>query len=350
LSSFVLRILFSGLMAFVPSEDGTEVTVLLLNTEHASHTSDGAVLPPHKPFVVARAGNCTGTCPKRDADIAGFVYRDLGATAAGDALEASHVDGGVWSLSGSDLTIRKGSTSDPDLPSLSITSSASTSNIPTTSAEREDYKWVANLKQLCAGGCALNPALLGSNPPAGLIAARFRIRNGKVFTWSVARIGGNVTPVQFKRLDGTGSTSSYVQAVASAVGVDIEVEGSSIELAETSFAGDPRRTMRLEPDSSGKVEMAVLNLPPFVPPASPDNEAPEVGKHFETYYDLLQNPPARETRLVPRAGTATGTPVSWQSVHPQNVLYSDLLNGLRMNAGRSMYDRVLCPPASIPLP
>jgi hypothetical protein len=337
-------------MAFVPSEDGTEVTVLLLNTEHAAHTSDGAVLPPHKPFIATRAGNCTGTCPKRDADVAGFVYRDLGATAAADALEAAHVNGGVWSLNGSDLTIRKGSTSDPDLPALSIATSSSTSNIPTTSAEREDYKWVANLKQLCAGGCTLNSALLGSNPPAGLIAARFRIRNGKVFTWSVARIGGNVTPVQFKRLDGTGSTSSYVQAVASAVGVDIQVEGSSIELAETSFAGDARRTMRLEPDASGKVEMAVLNLPPFVPPASPDNEAPEVGKHFEAFFDLLQNPPAREARLVPRAGTATGTPVSWQSVHPQSVLYSDLLNGLRMNAGRSMYDRVLCPPASIPLP
>lgn len=354
MSSFVLRILFSGLMAFVPSEDGTEMTVLLLNVDHAYHTSDGAALPAHKPLILARAGNCTGTCPKRDAAIAGFIFNDTASsTAAADALEAALGNGGGWILSGSDIDVRKGNANDPALPALSIVSGQRTAIVPTTSAERRDFSWVANLKQLCAGGCTLNPALLGTNPPAGLIAARFRIKSGNVFTYSVARIGGDVTPVHFKRLDGTGSASSYTQAVASWVGADIEVSGSSIEIAETSFSGGAGRSMRLEPDANGKVEVAVLNLPPFIPPASPDNEAPEVGKHFEAYYELLQNPQARETRLVPRAGAPSGTSypqVGWQNVHPQSVLWSDLLNDLRLNHGRSMYDRVLCPPAGIPLP
>jgi hypothetical protein len=353
LTSFVLRILFSGLMAFVPSEDGTEVTVLLLNVDHAYHTSDGAALPSHKPLILARAGNCTGTCPKRDGAIANFMFVDSSSSAAADALEAAVDGGGAWLLAGSDITINKGSANDPALPALSIRSGVrGTSIVPTTSTERSDFSWVANLKQLCANGCTLDPAVLGSNPPVGLIAARFRLKTGNVFTYSVARIGGNVTPVNFKRLDGTGNASAYTQAVASWVGADIEVSGSSVEIAETSFGGGAGRTMRLEPDANGKVEVAVLNLPPFIPPASPDNEAPEVGKHFEAYYELLQNPPARETRLVPRAGAAGAAypQVGWQYVHPQSVLWSDLLNALRLNHGRSMYDRVLCPPANIPLP
>ena len=40
--NFIVRILFSGLMALVPNEDGTELTVLLLNVDHAYHTSDEA--------------------------------------------------------------------------------------------------------------------------------------------------------------------------------------------------------------------------------------------------------------------------------------------------------------------
>ena len=353
MSSFVLRILFSGLMAFIPNEDGTEVTVLLLNTSHAYHTSDGTVLPPHKPLILARAGNCTGTCPKRDAAIAGSMFSDSSAAAAADALEAALGGGGAWLLAGSDLTINKGSAGDPDLPPLALRSGVRSTIVPTTSTEREDYSWVANLKQLCGNGCTLNPALLGPNPPAGLVAARLRLRSGNVFTYSVARIGGDVTPVHFKRLDGTGSTSPYTQAVASWVGADIQVSGSSIEIAETGFSGGAGRSMRLEPDANGKVEVAVLNLPPFVPPASPHNEAPEVGRHFEMYYELLQNPPARETRLVPRAGAAPGAAypqVGWQFVHPQNVLWSDLLNALRLNHGRSVYDRIVCPPADIPQP
>jgi len=47
MTTFVLRILFTGLMAFIPNENGTEVTVLLLNADHY-HTSDGAAMQAHQ--------------------------------------------------------------------------------------------------------------------------------------------------------------------------------------------------------------------------------------------------------------------------------------------------------------
>lgn len=349
---FILRILFSGLMVFVPSQDGKQLTVLLLNVDHAHHLSDGTALPSHKALLLARAGNCTGDCTTRDADVASYVFADLAPATALDSLEAAVTGGGAWQLSNSELSVQKTSTEDPDLPELVLkrnvrgTANGQPLAIPTTSAEREDFSWVADLSQICPS-CSLDPSVHAAQPP-GLVAARLVLRTGDVFTYSVARIGSNVTPVHFNRLDGTGSSSPYSQAVATWVGADIAVSGSSVQIAESKFDSSAQRTMTLSPDTNGKVEVALLNLPPFVPPASPYNNRPQVGKHFEMYYSLAETPPALEARLVPRAGAAAGSPsypeVDWQSIHPQTALASDLLNQIRLNAGRSAYDRILCPP------
>lgn len=341
MSTFVLRILFTGLMAFIPNENGTEVTVLLLDA-HGIHTSDGAAMQDHKAILYARPGGCSGDCVDDDTTIASFTFRDQSSSVALDSLAYALGNGSAWLISGSDIAVN-GS----NLPALNIIDGvAGTDIIPTTSTQRRDVAWVADLAELCGTGCTLDADLFDAVPPS-IVAARFTIDAGDLYTSSVARLGSDVTPVHFKRLDGTGSTSSYAQAVASWVGVDIEVTGSSIQLVETKHDNSTGRTMTLTPDSNGKVEVAVVNLPPFVPPASTSNAAPQVGKHFEMYYELLESPPARETRLVPRAGAPSGTSVpevSWSSVHPETAIYSELLNRLRMDTARSLYDRTICPP------
>ena len=349
MSTFVLKILFTGLMAFIPNDNGTEVTVLLLNTDHY-HTSDGAAMQAHKPLIYAR-GNCSGACVNDDQNIAESTFHDQSSAAALDSLTYALGNGSAWAISGSDIAVQKSSGA-ANLPSLHIrndlrgTVNGQPRIIPTTSAERQDISWIPSLQQLCTNGCAIDSDLLATVPPS-IVAARFKINSGDLYTYSVARLGSDVTPVHFKRLDGTGSTSSYVQAVASWIGLDIEVTGDSIDFVETKHDGSTGRTMTLSPDESGKVEVAVVNLPPFVPPASSNNDAPQVGKHFEMYYELLDSPPARETRLVPRAGAPSGTSVpqvTWTSVHPSGAITSELLNRLRFEPGRSLYDRVICPP------
>lgn len=350
MTTFVLRILFTGLMAFIPNENGTEVTVLLLNSDHY-HTSDSAAMPAHKSFVLARAGNCSGTCVDDDTNIAYDMFRDLSPSARLDSLAYALGNGSAWVISGSDIAVQKSSGA-ANLPALQIrndvrgTINGQPEIIPTTSASRQDYSWIPALKELCGSGCTFDSDLFDTVPP-GIVAARFKIDSGDLYTYSIARLGSDVTPVQFKRLDGTGNTSSYVQAITSWIGLDIEVTGTSIDFVETKHDGSTGRAMTLSPDASGNVEVAVLNLPPFVPPASSNNEAPQVGKHFEIYYDLLETPPARETRLVPRAGAPSGTTVpqvTWSSIHPSSAVSSELLSRLRMEPGRSLYDRVLCPP------
>jgi hypothetical protein len=346
---FIVRILFSGMMVFVPNSNGTELDVVLLNVPHAHALSDGTTLAHHKPVVIARAGNCTGTCPTNDTNIATYLFADKANDAAIDTLETAVDGGGAWDISGSDISVLKG-IGDPDLPALDIeTGVRGTSIIPTTSTEREDYSWLATLSDICAN-CGFDSDVLGADPPEGLVAARFHLSSGKLFTYSVARIGSNVTPVQFKRLDGQGSASSYSQAIATWMAADITVSGDSIRLVETKFDNSSGRTMTLTPDSNGRIEIAVLNLPPLVP-ATPD-PTPGVGKHFERYYDVTSNPPSAAARLVPQPGAAAGAPsysaVTWQSIHPQETLWSELLNALRMNVSRSAYDITLCPPANAP--
>jgi hypothetical protein len=357
--SFLLRILFSGLTVFIPSQDGHEVTVLLLNVGHSYHTSDGASLAHHKPLLIARAGSCSGDCPTRDSAVARFIYEDKSVSEAQDALEEAVGGGAAWALAGSDLSLHKGSSTDPDLPELSFrtnvrgTVGGQPLPIPTTSTEREDYSWLANLKEVCPTDCTIDPAVLATTP-SSIVAARFHLRSGTVFTYAIERLGANVTPVQFKRLDGSGSASSYSQAVASWIGADVTINASNVQIVEDKFDATAGRSMTLSPDENGKVEMAVLNLPPFVPPASPINDAPQVGKHFEAYYEVSETPQASETRLVPYPGAAPSVgsypEVAWSDVHPTTALWSELLNKLRLNVGRTMYDRTVCPPAGDPKP
>jgi hypothetical protein len=351
LTPFILKILFSGLMIFTPSQDGNEVTVLLLSASPSHHTSDGSALQQHKPLIIARGGGCSGDCPTRDGEIAQFVYADQSLATAQDSLEAATAGGGAWVLSGSDISLQKASSSDPALPALSFTNDvrATSSIIPSTSTEREDISWIANVKQLCGSTCALDSSVLDSVPPSSIVA-RLHIRNGRLFTYSVSRIGTNVTPVHFARLDGSGSASTYSQAIASWVGAELEISGSGIEVVESKFNGDPGRTMTLTPDANDSMEIAVINFPPFVPPASSVNDAPQVGKHFEMYYDVLASPPAAETRLVPFAGALSGASVptvSYTTVHPSTAVYSTLLNKLRLDVGRTAFERVFCPPGYI---
>jgi hypothetical protein len=349
-STFVLRILFTGLMAFIPNENGTEVTVLLLNADHY-HTSDGAALQAHKAVLYAR-GNCSGDCVVDNSEIATYTFRNQPSATALESLGTALGNGSAWLIAGSDISVQKSSSGAANLPALNlIDNTRGTVNgqpqvIPTTSNERRDISWLTRLTQVCGSGCAIDSDVFNTIPPE-IIAARFKLTTGDVYTYSIARLGSDVTPVHFKRLDGTGSTSSYVQAVATWIGADIQVTGDSVKFVETKYSGATGRTMTLSPDSSGKVEVAVVNLPPFIPPASPNNDAPQVGKHFEMFYDLLQTPPDRETRLVPRAGAPSGTTVpqvTWSSIHPSSAVYSELLNGLRLDVGRSFYDRTICPP------
>ena len=351
MTGFILRIFFTGLIALRPSPDGTEVTVLLVNTPHEYALADGTALAHHMPLVVARAASCEGTCTTEDhASIAQFLYANKTSPQAVTALNGALLGGGAWLLSSSDLTLVG-----PDAP-LSIrtnvrgrTETGGLHLVPTTPAEREDISWVAALSDLAPGTQGFKAAVTSSEaPPSCMIVARLRLRSGSLFTYSLVKIDGKARPVHFRKPSGEGPEVAYTQAVANWVAAEIHVPGDSVEIVDQNFNDSTkRRSMKLHPQD-GVVEIAVLNLPPFEAP-SPDAVAPlpAPGQHFQIYYDLVKAPPARADRLVPFAtstGSATDPQVDWAMLHPRQALWSNLLEQLNLSPrGKSPYDLALCP-------
>lgn len=348
--TFILRIFFTGLIAFVPNEDRTQLTVLLLNMPHEYRVSDGTAIPHHMPLLLARAGGCAGQCPQRDADIAHFLFAGEALPDAVDALQNALLRGGGWALAGSELSIRNGCPAESGLGSplaiqtnLRRSENGHPSSIPLSAEERSDFSWVADVRQLNAAHRGFSPAVLAAEPPADLVAARLTLRNGRISTYRLVQIDGKVEPVHFQPLAG-GAELPYAQAVASWVVAEIEVSGDSVQVADQPFgAAKARRTMTLAPQN-GVVEVAVLNLPPFEAPVVQMRSRPGAGRHFERFFDLMSMPVPAAARPVPQALTRAGEPaIDWAVVHPQAEQWSDLLVKLRMGITRGPYDQTLCP-------
>lgn len=349
---FILRIFFSGLITFVPNADNTEVTVLLLDS-HGHTTSDGGALPHHKPVLVTRALGCEGDCTPREPSVAQFLFADKAVDQAADALHAAVLGGSAWSLADTELSIRSAGEACLQPPLTLVRDARGVENghpkaIPTTAQERRDFSWVPDLDQILPSLGDLEPSLFAARPPRTVVAARLRLRSGTLSTHSVVRVDGKVQPIAFRAGGGT-SNVSYNQAVAGWVSAEIVVPSDGIEIVAQDFDDGTLRTMTLKP-KDGLVEMAILNLPYFEPPAADaPRPTPQPGKHFEAYYDTAKVHPAAADRPVPHVQT-TGIQADWQLVHPREQLWSALLEKLRLEADRGPYDVLLCPTSQNGMP
>lgn len=352
MDGFTLKIFFSGLIALLPSSDGKELTVLLVNGAHEYRLADDSVMAHHRPLLLARAGSCEQTCttPQDQAAIAQYIYAKKTPAQAAAALNGALAGGGAWQLSGSDLTL-------PGLPdNLVIQRNArgrledgSLQSVPTTPAEREDFSWVASLGAIAPGITGFKAGVTAEEPPPVCqVAARLKLRSGRVFTYSLIKVDGKAKPIHFRKPSGEGPDAPYSQALANWVEAEIHVPGDFIEIVDQNF--DDRehfRTMKLYPQE-GKVEVALLNMPDFEAP-DPGAEAPTPapGQHFQIYYDLVKTPPARAARPVPHLAlspSASDPQTEWGALHPRLALWSDLLEQLNLSPrGKGPYDLSLCP-------
>lgn len=349
----VLRIFFSGLMAFVPAKDGKELTVLLVNATHDMKLADGSTLPHHTPMLLARAANCAPAPCTVDAAVAKFLFPDVSPGKAADALAKAIAGGGAWPLSNVDVSL---ATADGPLEIRTTarrrTAAGAPDPVPMTPAERADFSWVPHLTAIVPGIGELKPELLGPHPPSSLVAARFHLRSGSVITYSMIRVDEKVRPIEF-RVSDKGNAVPYAQALANWVEAEIHVSADAIDLVTTNFDTGAASTVKLRPQGD-VVELAVLNLQSFTRP-NPKAKAPlpKPGQHFEVYYDLMTAPPPHGQRPIPRLPAtlkASDPQVDWIAVHPQNER-SDLLDALEMNPRgkrKSSYDLSLCPGSQIP--
>ncbi len=362
--TFVLRIFFAGLIAFVPSKDGRELTVLLLDAREASQASDGTAIPRHQPILLARAGHCQGDCGTGDLAIARLFFRDgSDAAARRDLAEAlGQGRGTAWRLDGSDLAVvaagvtgAAGSepAAGPSLkPDHTAAAAGAARHLPQKPAEQTDFDWIANLGQIVPSAGVVDPDVLAGQPKKGLIVARLRLRSGRVWSYRLAltpdRHRKQVQLFGFKPLRGKGADVGYSQALAAWVAADIGVAGDSVEIVESHFSGAGVRRVRLAPEK-GLVEVAILNVPLPPPPQEAGHDAAavhQVDPHFERYFDLARVPPARDQRAVPRA--IAGLTVPPRAEEPPSALLAGLnLDLASVDRGKGFYERILCAMAQL---
>ena len=126
----------------------------------------------------------------------------------------------------SDLSHRKGNPNDPDLPALNIVQNvAHAAIIPDHVRRARGFRLDGRHEADRAVRLRVqhrSPRLAAARDSSRRACSCAAARSSPT---RVARIGSNVTPVHFQRLDGTGGASSYSQAIASWVGAEIEVSG-----------------------------------------------------------------------------------------------------------------------------
>lgn len=347
---FVLRIFFSGLIAFIPGSDGNELNVVLLRTPHAYELADGSMLAHHKPLLLARAASCEGTC-RTDAQtsIAEFLYSRKTTPEALTALDGALLGGGAWQLAGSALSING-----PDGPLEILTGvrghdeNGVPDRVPKTAAERADFTWIADIRQIAPATDGYKSSLTQSGDPGDLVAARLKLRSGKISTYSVIKIDGKARPIHFRKPSGEAPDAPYQQALANWVEATIHISGDSLEVVDQDVVEPTRkRTMKLHPQN-GVIEIALLNLPPYQAP-DPDapSPSPQPGQHFQLYYELVNTPPAQAQRLVPHQSlspSASDPQTDWAALHPRAEMWSNLLEQLGLSPrGKGPYEVALCP-------
>ncbi len=330
--TFVLRIFFMGLIAFVPSRDGKELTVLLVETRPGYVASDGSLIPPHQPMLLARAAKCWGHCGIGNFTHAGFFFAKVGEAGANRLLSAALSHGAAWELDGSDLSIVD---AQPSRAALSLQTE--------DSAERKAFGWIADLGQIIPSTGTVDPDVLACRPQKGLVTSRLRLKSGKVWTYRFIHLADKVLPVKFRTLQGTDEKEGFSRPIADWVAAEIEISGDSVEIVENRFGCGEIRTIRLAPEN-GLVELALMNIPP-PPPQSFDgsHREHEPAAHFEMYYDLAQTPPPSDRRPVPHV------PAQQSSLppEPEKRIPSKLLDALTLGDPKGFYERILCPPARL---
>lgn len=341
---FLLRVFFSGLIAFVVSADRTEMTVLMLET-HNHTISDGTALAHHTPLVAIRGESCSGDCTPRNLSVAAVLFPDKTEEQAADMLEAAVSGGSAWLLANSEISVRPAAGTSLQ-PALTIEGGRPSVNgvpaaIPATAEQRADFSWVPDIKTVLPSFGQFNPQLFGERPPQNLVAARLRLRNGTFKTAKLARIDGKVKPVGFRAM-GSAQPTDVFQAAATFAMAEITVPGSEITFTARNFDDGSERTMTLTPHN-GIIDAAFLNLPALDVPDDPDAPVtPSPAVHWEAYFSLAATPAPVDQRPVPYARPTT-LEQDYDILHPRAELWSPLLDKLRFGIARSAYDPILCP-------
>jgi hypothetical protein len=295
---FTLRLIFYGLIAFVPDSSGQGMLAIMPNTA-GMVASDGCPLPEHQQVFILREGTCASSnCGD------GKIF----PVAPQHRFEIEPAYTIPWW----------------EIKDLATMAGGEQPALPDSALETRDVGWIPLLPTVAPGAGGF-PAVCVPWPEYCPIQAMFRLHHGTTSVCHLVhtRKEDPVHAFRFKPLVGSASSRPVVQALADAVLVEIPVLGDEVVITATPFDWSGTIQHKLHPDATGRVTLIAANFgaPHMVKaggsgaggePLTSGGErcdATSPARHFEAFYALSEGSFPNESRRVPHALTEEKAPV-----------------------------------------
>jgi len=310
--AFTFRIVFSGLMAFVPDEPFEvtntpgSISVLLPNAlapRLLNPTAQGEkeveqeplILPPHYPFLLFDMDTLRQS---RDQEFF-FVKESSGSVRV--------TRQGAVPLLSKDLALRPDGR-DSNQGGLRLVNEEVEDPENPSAADLESLFWLKKIGKLRGRARNVNSRLLGAvKEDENLIASRLMLTTGRLRTFEVSGLKW-----QYVEAGAQISDPAAGERVATKLALEFEAD-EMVKIVFRDFGGQTSTKLIFAPkvdEPYEDVEIQIQNLEPErLLEITQDDEgepAPEIDPDFSIYYDLLDGFKTTDARPVPRRVVAPG--------------------------------------------
>jgi hypothetical protein len=316
--AFTFRIVFSGLIAFVPDKpfDGTEpvksIHVLLPNAlkprllKPSKPSDDGSVqepliLPPHYPLLVFDTKTLQ---PVRDPQF--FFVKE---NSDSGFFSGSATQRGMAPLLSSDITILPDGR-EPDHGGLRLINGRPKDESNPTEEELQSLSWLKKIDKLGGGIRNVDPRFLESlSKDEKVIVARLLLTTGRLRTFEVSG-----PKWQYLELGAPIKDPEAGDRVATKLALEFEAD-HMVKVVFRSFGSTTPSKLIFAPPAQEPFEdvrIDIQNLEPekILEMDQDEDEdlhpAPEIDPDFSIFYDLLEGFGETDPRPVPRRSVPAG--------------------------------------------
>jgi len=318
---FTLELVLAGLIALVPSQDGTKLTILLVESRSEFTASDGTKIPPHRPLLTYSCDDRpNGVCTASESMPANLA---LLAKTWGRTPFPSSTNTGVLPLEGVEISLGGDFSVDPGFrmvtqDRLRFDFDGSPKHTIPQTGESRDVSWIADMRRVSPTVAKANAACVNDQvPPTDRVVARGSFLNGEL---SVKKLlfGGDAS-FGFLPLQATGglprAECSCGQALADRTALALNVKGCSASIIIKQFGQaselyhidlspkdcDTNPNTKVTVYLSNRMECAQWDLSTDPPTCLDEHAQPDhdKGQHFEIYYKISDPVPSLTKRPVP---------------------------------------------------
>ena len=306
---FTLRIDFQGMIGVVPINGGDSLQMLFVDGRKGCQVSDGDHIPPHFPVIRFERPNVAD--PKMLADheegLQKIMYTGEQELSSADDLV------GYWFLDSQELELHyEGEPADNQKKLLiwdEDTAHQANGNV-NGRGPNQYFSRIPHLDLVQSPASRIDPDCLLPQPREGLIAARFKIRDGIVQSLDVFRDQlDQLVPITFRPLGSSLPDAVLTQpAISTGLQLEVQVPGESAILVSTAFGETVAKpVLKLAPvKGENVVNVKIWNLPLTEIFGLPelDHQMGAEDKHFELFYELSLRRPPLHNRPVPHLTTS----------------------------------------------